>query len=156
MTTLPLNRSVSVIYADDIRQEVAGKFTIIGIYQGKMLFPRFPAVIPKLAIFVTATSAAASPFKSLTVRIHKGDDLLFETTLAEAQIKSVNASGTNQDAARSTGIDAIFSIVTGPFEITERCEIRTEVLTEDGILPAKNLIIDTAQALASDITQPAV
>jgi hypothetical protein len=40
----------SIIIADDIRQEVNGKEIFIGVYNFSMIFPAFPAFVPKIII----------------------------------------------------------------------------------------------------------
>jgi hypothetical protein len=51
-----MDPSGNAIFCDDIREEVAGKFSLIGCYAGDMQFTNvvFPIGIPKLAIFVLA------------------------------------------------------------------------------------------------------
>jgi len=146
---LAVSRSVSVIYADDIREEVAGKLTIVGVYQGNMIFPAFPAVVPKLAIFLTVTCSANDPFEKLSVRILKGQEPIFEKSLSEAELQQLAMVSSSQpDTTEPMMVEANFLIVTGPIAIHERCVIRAEVLTENGMLPAKNLVIEAAQGAA--------
>src|ERR1700675_16626 len=42
------------IFCDDIRQEIGGKFTYVGVYSGFMFIqPSFPVVLPKLCLAIT-------------------------------------------------------------------------------------------------------
>jgi hypothetical protein len=43
------------IFCDDVRSEIGGKFSHIGIYSGGMQVPAFPAVLPKFAFIVNVT-----------------------------------------------------------------------------------------------------
>ncbi|MDD2774459.1 MAG: hypothetical protein PHU06_00740 [Gallionella sp.] len=43
--------SCSAIFCDDIRQELHGKMSLMGIYNGSMYVPVFPIVLPKICAF---------------------------------------------------------------------------------------------------------
>jgi hypothetical protein len=43
----------STIFCDDIRQEVGGKLSYMGVYYGAVYVPSFPISIPKFAVSVT-------------------------------------------------------------------------------------------------------
>jgi hypothetical protein len=43
----------STVFCDDIRQEVADKHSLMGVYQGILVLPELPAAIPKLGFFIT-------------------------------------------------------------------------------------------------------
>src|SRR5690606_19978910 len=107
---LPLGRSVSVIYADDLREEVGGKISIIGVYPAKMVFPSFPAVLPKLAIFLTATCSAEAPFKKLEVQVHKGEELIFQKSLTDEELQQLASAPAIQDTTELRTIEANFLI----------------------------------------------
>jgi hypothetical protein len=41
------------IFCDDIRQEVGGKLSFMGVYYGVMYVPQFPILLPKISVNVT-------------------------------------------------------------------------------------------------------
>jgi len=41
------------IFCDDIRQEIGGKFSYIGVYSGFMFVPAFPITLPKLCLAIS-------------------------------------------------------------------------------------------------------
>jgi hypothetical protein len=50
---LKMNRnSISAIYCDDIRSELGGKVSLMGVYSGDMFFRELPGVLPKLCAHV--------------------------------------------------------------------------------------------------------
>lgn len=61
-------RAVYCVFCDDIRHEIGGKFSLIGIYSGEMLIgaPQFPVVLSKLAIHIWISTPINSPFKSVS------------------------------------------------------------------------------------------
>ncbi|UEP49675.1 hypothetical protein LMA00_07980 [Burkholderia ambifaria] len=86
-------RSVSALFCDDVRHEVGGKLSLIGVYQHVALVPTFPARQGKLAVFVTCNSPKSKPFKQLTVKIYRGDNLQSEATFSPPQ-EAWNPPGT--------------------------------------------------------------
>jgi hypothetical protein len=46
-----------VVFCDDVRQEIDGKLTLVGVYNGNLtVFGEFPAVLPKLCLVVWLNS----------------------------------------------------------------------------------------------------
>nr|WP_223960418.1 hypothetical protein [Burkholderia diffusa] len=78
-------RSVSALFCDDIRHEVGGKVSLIGVYQHVALVPTFPARQGKLAVFVTCNSPKSKPFKRLTVKIYRDDNIQSQATFEPPQ-----------------------------------------------------------------------
>lgn len=69
-----------VQFCDDIRRELGNKTTLVGLYNGLMLFPAFPAFIPCLGINLVVDSPAATPVKSLSIKISNGTEIILEMT----------------------------------------------------------------------------
>lgn len=83
------------LFCDDVRDEVSGKVTYVGVYRSQMyIHGEFPAMLSKLAIVVTLfelmDDAAAAPPK-LTLQIHlpgeAGDAPFFEQELDLLEIR---------------------------------------------------------------------
>ena len=134
-----LGRFLHVLFADDIRQEVGGKVTIVGIYQSKMIFPSFPVVVPKLAVVMTAVTPINSPFEKLKFLVFKDDEPLqsFEVD-AEMLAQAANdvTSMPNEDVKV---IEFQFAAVMGALEISGPCVLRTRMETESGIVVGRTL-----------------
>ena len=64
-----MTRYVHATYCDDIRQEVGGKLTLVGVYNGSLLVPSFPVVLPKLCLALQVVTAVSEPLKDLTFRV---------------------------------------------------------------------------------------
>ena len=88
-------RQVSVMYCDDIRQEVTGKNIFIGCYSRDMLVSRFPFTIEKLFCFFTLRLPIDDDAKTLDfclkindVIVSKINDVSFdELVSSESDIK---------------------------------------------------------------------
>ena len=76
-----MNRFAYCQFADDIRYEVGGKTSLIGIYGSEIHVTEFPAVMPK---FCAAAFFATSPEEnlgSLQVTVLNGDSVVFEAAV---------------------------------------------------------------------------
>lgn len=71
-----MTRFLATIFCDDIRQEVGGKISLIGVYNGVMYVPQFPVTLPKLWLMASLTMPRKEPPKSLTIRVTKNDEPL--------------------------------------------------------------------------------
>lgn len=150
--TLPLPRYLSVLFADDIRQEVDGKVTIVGVYQAKMLFPQLPAVLPKLAVVMTAVTPADRPFEKLVFGLYKDDEELQSCGMDIAAQNETEIAATASPTNGTPMIEVQFGVILGPLNIEGPCVLRTRVETESGILAGRSLEI-TAVSLTQNIQQ---
>ena len=64
-----MSRYAHVAYCDDIRPEINGKMSLIGLYSDKMLLPDIPASLPKLGILVTAKTSFDEPFEGFEIHM---------------------------------------------------------------------------------------
>jgi hypothetical protein len=64
------------IFCDDIRAEVGGKLTFVGVYAAPMLAPAFPFVLPKLALNISYFQITSNimPFQFLVFLPGDPDD----------------------------------------------------------------------------------
>jgi hypothetical protein len=64
------------IFCDDIRNEVGGKLSFIGCYNGVIFVPpQFPFILPRFCVHIHIFSPATQPFSSIIARCYApGDD----------------------------------------------------------------------------------
>lgn len=72
------------IFADDIRAEIGGKTTLVGIYQGDMIIQgAFPLAIPRFVAFISYYELRDALDTDITFRLSHG---AADTTIAELSI----------------------------------------------------------------------
>lgn len=76
-----MNRYLHSFFCDDIRQEVGNKLSFMGMYQGVMFVPAFPAELQKLCISFSVSTLADDPFKSLSFIVLRNDEKIVEHEL---------------------------------------------------------------------------
>lgn len=135
---LSSTRNLFTLFADDVRQEVGNKLTIVGIYQSQMLVPRFPLVLPKLAIVMAATTAENDPFEELVFEVLRDDTLLQDVSLSPEEIL-VPFAQAQQGTEERTQVQCV--AILGPLQIDAPCSLHTRLRTESGILRGASLQI---------------
>lgn len=145
-----MQRHILTVFCDDIRHEMGGKFSYIGVYTGRLFVPTFPITLPKLCLAMSVVTSAEKPFRKLSMRVLKDDDLLAEGMLDEAQLANVvEASDDIPEDERKDRVQLLQSIfVFSPFQLEGPCVLRVRVETEEGELRGLGLRIEQAPAEA--------
>lgn len=130
-------RFVHAVFCDDIRQEMGGKVSLMGCFQGDLLVPFLPVALPKLCVFVTVSTPVKRPLKSLRIRIMQDDTELVSLDVPEG--------GTTVPIVEDgiTRILANAAMVFSPFAIPAPTAIRVLVVTEEGEIIGPRLQIKT-------------
>ncbi|HBT56470.1 MAG TPA: hypothetical protein DEA92_04885 [Pseudomonas sp.] len=83
-----MSRYAHVAYCDDIRPELNGKMSLMGLYSDTMLIPSLLTTLPKLGIVVTAKTSSDEPFAGFEIHVAMGDQLLAELVVSEEEYLS--------------------------------------------------------------------
>ena|SRR5690554_7783600 len=83
-----MSRYAHVAYCDDIRPELNGKISLMGLYSDTMLLPRFPITLPKLGIVVTGKTTSDNPFTGFAIQVVMGEQVLAELDVSEEEYKA--------------------------------------------------------------------
>lgn len=122
------HRWVSVLWCDDIRNEVGNKPSFMGVYTGELVVPALPTVLPKLCAFVRIATPKNQPFKQLKIRVEKNDVSLPVGLIELTDEDLIKASEdlAMQDASRKSkgddepkALTMMFMLVLGGIQITE-------------------------------------
>jgi hypothetical protein len=119
-------RFVHAIFCEDIRQEMGGKVSLMGCFQGDLLVPFLPVALPKLCVFVTVSTPVKRPLKALKIRIMQDDVELASLDVPEgATTVPIVGDGVTRFLANA-------AMVFSPFAIPAETSIRVLVVTEEG------------------------
>jgi len=97
--------TATAAFCDDIRQEISGKYSLIGCYCAQMLVDDFPATLPRLCIAVYIKIHPGAAVENIT---------LYATLGADAQIGKYVLPNVSQtvEQLRSNGITGIDGCAT--------------------------------------------
>lgn len=141
-----MNRQVTTIFCDDIRHELGGKTSFIGVYAGVMFVASFPVILPKFCLAASLVTPVDRPFRQLTLRVLKDSEVLVEGSLEESELSRFTESAEEGSAEDRMDRVAVMQslFVFSPFKIDSPCGIRVRVDTEDGELRGVGLRIEQA------------
>jgi hypothetical protein len=141
-----MERHLQTIFCDDIRHELGGKLSYIGVYSGRLIVPDFPVTLPKLCVAVCALTSAERPFGNLVLRVLKDDDVVTEGVLDESQLSTafeVPVGEASAAAERVLALQALF--VFSPFHLATPCLLRVQAQTVEGELHGPALMVESAR-----------
>ena len=144
-----VDRFVHAVFCDDIRQEMGGKVSLMGCYQGDLFVPFLPVALPKLCVFATISTPVGRPLKLLKVRVMQD-----ETELVSLDVPADDMKQTILQAEDGvTRILANAVMVFSPFAVAAPTAIRVMVDTEEGEIIGPRLRIKTMpdQAVATPV-----
>lgn len=138
---------LSTVYCDDIRQEVGGKLSLIGIYNTVMYVQQFPVTLPKLWIMATYVVSRDEPPKNLKIRVLKNTEPLADLDATPDHLQEL----ANQSAPivpMPEGSERVISaqshVCFSPFLLDGPCVLRVVAITEKGEVPGLGLQIQQA------------
>lgn len=141
-----MERYLQTIFCDDIRHEMGGKLSYIGVYSGRLIVPDFPMTLPKLCVAVCALTSADRPFGNLVLRVFKDDDVLTEGVLDESQLSracEIPAGEASAAADRVLALQALF--VFSPFHLGTPCLLKVQAKTDEGELHGPGLMVESVR-----------
>lgn len=145
-----MDRQIHTIYCDDVRLEVGNKQSLMGIYLNELWVAACPTTLPKICIVVNVSTPIDQPFKTLSLKITKDDEILIEAPLIGDQLhqpqQSIIENGDDKDNPNRR-ISFIGTFALSPFNIDKECTLRVLAETENGELKGSALKIKIGQPL---------
>ena len=124
-----------VIFCDDIRHEISGKSTYVGVYSGQMVLTgNLPVTLPQLYAAITFRVSPPSEIIKPVIKVHMSgqDEALFEWN---AEIEPViNQQDNIAPIENSDSITVMQIGITAGFQgliISEPCQIRVRAYIGD-------------------------
>lgn len=150
-----MTRYAHATYCDDIRQELGGKLTLVGVYSGSLLVPSFPVTLPKLCLVLQIVTAADSPLKGLKIRVLMDEAVIAEGELPEGDLEEGFAAVAADSDDSTPEADLRFLLgahfIFSPIKFEGPGAIRIRIETEDGEMKANALRIERAKAPTGEI-----
>lgn len=137
-------RHVETLFCDDIRHEINGKLSYIGVYSGTLFVPVFPVTLPKLCISIKIVTSANEPLRSLTLRVLKDDEILQEIVFDKEQLVSASEilAELSDEERRLRVQMPQFLLAFSPLHLDKACTLRVRALADHEELRGVGLIID--------------
>ena len=132
-------RTAHSIFCDDIRQEIGGKYSLIGCYNAELILQAvLPAALPKLCCAIRLVTPIDCPFVGVVFRAFAGDKLLAESNAMSLSSKDVPKTD-GGEAAKHLVLSAHMTF--SPLLIEDSHVLRIEAETEDESFECGRLMI---------------
>lgn len=125
-----MNAYLHCLYAEDIRTEVAGTYSIIGVFQGGGIqVQSFPAALAKLAISVTLAVPKDIRPSALRIEVLCDNNVLQSIIAPKELIEGAFEQSQNDPEARGLMMNFIVNFVN--FKVEQPCKIRAAAYIND-------------------------
>jgi hypothetical protein len=139
------------LFGDDLRLEVGGKLSLMGMYQADMFFPsnmQLPSVMPKLVILIVyyEIHGALNEDISFKVSYDTEENVLIDIPLSRKDIIAGQAQGQLADPDPKLDSERVFNIrmpvALSPFTVDRMGRLRVRAHYSDGkILKLGSLLL---------------
>lgn len=142
-----MSRYATTLFCDDIRHEIGGKTSLIGVYDGKLLVNEFPATLNKLCLIVHLYTSEDKKFESLDFKVFLEETVIAEIKVSPEQLaqatppKPEPENGKKKKAMRQK---VAFTFIFSPLLVEKPGHIKILAKTESTDLRAPGLKIDLA------------
>ncbi|HEJ2021049.1 DUF6941 family protein [Pseudomonas aeruginosa] len=121
-----MSRFVYATYCDDVRLEINGKTSLIGVYADAMFVQRFPTNLMKLCVVVNALTPPDRPFNGFKLSALFNSKAIAEMEVPLAQLQE---EATKNPAMTSKNVQA--QMIFAPLAIDQPGEMKI-LFTSDG------------------------
>jgi hypothetical protein len=152
------------IFCDDIRQEIGGKLSFMGVYYGAMYVPQFPIILPKFCVNVTfyePKNMAEVRVSPVIIRVFMPNDT-DDTPSITGEVRSIKEMigllppselPIEKDVPQLAIANAMF--IQSPLVVQEPGRVRVRCEYPDGtILKAGSLRVERQPGQPTDATLP--
>ncbi len=110
-------------FCDDVRQEIGNKLSYLGIYGPNLIVPEFPTTLVKLCCVFSVRVPLGKLPNSVTFRLLRDDEALFEADVAPTDmLPAANGGTTSGTDTTALTISSIAQLIA--FPVTKRCVLR--------------------------------
>jgi hypothetical protein len=153
---------LTTIYCEDLRHEVGGKITLVGVYNNICGVESFPVTLPKIAVMLRLVGPADSFPKSIGFKAWLNEEQVAEVPLSAPAARAGASSlmGHIDEAAEAVPAELQFSgkftsltsfMIFAPLHVEKPSTLRVRAYGPDGEeYPAPSLIFLTNEALSGE------
>jgi hypothetical protein len=89
----------TTIFCDDIRDEVSGKKTYVGVYLDEMILPGpYPAIIPQFALAITYLEPLSEPIHPVSIKVFVPGPTELGEVAVDIELSADRANGADESA----------------------------------------------------------
>jgi hypothetical protein len=131
------------MFCDDVRQEVGNKLSYLGVYGGNLVVPAFPTTLIKLCCVFSLLLPSKAPPKSVTFKLLRDEEVIFETDLPPDHIKSLEKLAASGSDSRAIATGTVAQFVS--FPVTHACALKARAIVDGKEIPGGGLDLQAAE-----------
>jgi len=141
---------VFCLYCDDIRHEINGKVSLIGVYQGGMnVHGATPQVLPQLVVSVFVSTPIDRPLDNLCVEVMLNDLTVLTTTPPAEALQEMKNAVLQDNEASTFSIQMVF--VLQPFQVSGSGKLWVRLSSDGKTYSSNPLQIKVLEAVSPKI-----
>lgn len=142
-------RHIFCLFADDIRQEINGKVSLIGIYQGGMnVVGPVPQILPRLVISTYVDTPVDRPFGELSVDVMLDDKEMQNVTPPPQALEEMQTAARQDKEVKTVSMQMVF--VLQPFQVNGNGKLWVRVRDNGEALESNPLKIQVLEGMAQE------
>jgi hypothetical protein len=125
-------KSLRAIYCDDIRNEVGGKVSLMGVYSGDMIIPSFPTTMAKFCAQITLQFPRnAPPKQGVVLRLLSGEAVLAEAGMDQSALAGAPLPPTDPEIPEEdAGLAMVVTFMLAPLQVNEPIKISLRAIVD--------------------------
>ena len=134
-----MSRSAFALYCDDIREEINGKSSLMGVYEGNLVVESLPVRLPKLCVVIFSRFSPDNPVKTFKVTVESNGEVIASIPDTETDYNS----HFNEDdfADNHSLINIKTNVIFSPFVINEDGTLQAKIFLDDELIDCEPLHI---------------
>lgn len=133
---------VHCMYAEDIRPEISGQFSIIGVFAGGLKVATVPTSLPKLVVIADVFLPKGELPTSIRVELYRNGDVLQHVEPGPELLRQVNDEPIKPD---DDGLNMQVVVGFTGLPINGPGDIRVRAILNDRVLEGNRLKIEVAE-----------
>jgi hypothetical protein len=147
-------RRLETLFCDDIRHEIGGKLSLIGVYSAVLLVREFPVTLPKLCLSIKLVTPADSPIQTLTLRVLRDDETLQELVVSDTELETLPDVSSDSEESQERTLVMQMLLVFSPLRFDRPGILRVHAQTEAEELRGIGLLVGTLPTATESNSAP--
>jgi len=145
------------IYCDDIRQEIGGKHSFMGVYNADLVVLELPTSLLKFCIHVRVQFPVDTIAERLRIKVFDNETVIAEVSIPDGTIQEARASIMSAAATADSNSLAFATMIQfTSMQLKEPTSIRVWAIVDDIEIKANGLRVRLPTELERSTTQPMI
>ncbi|WP_322997165.1 hypothetical protein [Castellaniella sp.] len=134
------NANLLTIFAEDVRQEVNGQISIIGVFDDELVISKYPTTIPKICLLSTISTLIDDPMDIASFRVffENGETLISSELPPELSTNRKAIISQTKDIGDYEWMFMRVQVEMSNLRVDQDSTLRAEIVGSDGSVATSN------------------